>query len=34
MKSTQFKAAQAILDLGQTTAMSRLFEFDEEEEDN
>ena len=31
MKSTQFRAAQALLDLGQTTAMSRLFEFDEEE---
>ena len=31
MKSVQFKAAQAILDLGQTTAMSRLFEVAEDE---
>lgn len=30
MKSNQFKAAQAVLDLGQTTAMSRLFESEEE----
>ncbi|MFJ7934783.1 nuclease-related domain-containing protein [Sporosarcina sp. NPDC096371] len=36
LKSTQFKAAQAILDIGQTTSMSRLFADDEEqlEEDN
>ena len=32
MKSAQFKAAQAILELGQTTAMSRLFDLDDEEE--
>ncbi|WP_438311604.1 NERD domain-containing protein [Sporosarcina sp. FA9] len=30
MKSNQFKAAEAVLDLGQTTAMSRLFESEEE----
>ncbi|WP_318614166.1 nuclease-related domain-containing protein [Sporosarcina sp. YIM B06819] len=37
LKSTQFKAAQAILDIGHTTSMSRFFEEDEEqqrEEDN
>ena len=31
MKFTQFKAAQAILDIGQTTSMSRLFEEDDEQ---
>lgn len=31
LKSTQFKAAQAILDIGQTSSMSRLFEEDEEQ---
>ncbi len=31
MKSTQFKAAQAILDVGQTTAISRLFGEDDEQ---
>ncbi len=31
MKFNQFKAAQAILDIGQTTSMSRLFEEDEEQ---
>ena len=31
LKFTQFQAAQTILDVGQTTAMSRLFEQDEEE---
>ncbi|MBE1554350.1 NERD domain-containing protein [Sporosarcina limicola] len=30
MKSTQFKVAQSILDIGQTTTISRLFEQDEE----
>lgn len=30
MKFSQFKAAQAILDVGQTTSISRLFEEDEE----
>lgn len=32
MKHAQFKAAQAILDVGLTTAMSRLLESDEEEQ--
>lgn len=32
MKFNQFKAAQAILDIGQTTAMSRLFEEQIEQE--
>jgi len=31
MKSTQFKAAQSILDVGQTTSISRLFGQDEEQ---
>lgn len=33
MKSTQFKAAQTILDLGQTTAMSTLFDTEENPEE-
>ena len=31
MKSTQFKAGQAILDMGQTTSISRLFGEHEEQ---
>ena len=34
MKLMQFKAAQAILDVGQTTAMSQLLEFEEKEADD
>lgn len=33
LKFTQFQAAQAILDVGQTTAVSRLFEHEEQEGD-
>ncbi|WP_342510476.1 NERD domain-containing protein [Sporosarcina sp. FSL K6-1522] len=33
MKSTQFKAAQALLEVGETTAMSQLFGQDEEQEE-
>lgn len=34
MKFSQFKAAQAILDVGQSTSISRLFEADEEQNDS
>jgi len=34
LKLTQFKTAQALLDVGQTTAMSRFFEFDDSKEGN
>ena len=32
LKFAQFQAAQAILDVGQTTAMSRMFDYEEDEE--
>ncbi len=34
LKSMQFKAAQSILDVGQTTAMSSLFDHEEEQKEN
>ncbi len=34
LKFAQFQAAQAILDVGQTTAMSKYFEFDVEQEED